>query len=214
MDQAGIQTKVHYGYRKAAQYLGAPFNHYRPIDPLYPLDEKLGTVMADFDTSPVFSYKNPGKYASAVYYGLFDGTNVLHGDYLIKPDETDKWFVAGIEPNKPYLCVRCNQVISIKRPSAAQPNRSYYGGGRRTDEDLLMEGWPASILQGTKGERGIVDLPGDTRMSWIIVLLPSALEMSIRAFDRLYDDAGRAWVLSSVERTNLGWRLTASMADV
>jgi hypothetical protein len=208
VNRQGIQSKVNRGYGIAARFLGAPFAHYRPTDPLNALSNRIGTLQADFDVDPTFSYKAPGKYANPAYYGLFDATDVMRGDYLIADQGT--WFVAGMEPNKPPLCVSCNQVAEFRRPSAAAAGPSYYGGDNRTDEEVLMSGWPCSILQGTKGERTAADLPGDSRAPWVAILVPAVPGVVLRPFDRVYDDMNRCWTISGPERTDLGWRLTAA----
>jgi hypothetical protein len=71
---------------------------------------------------------------------------------------------------------------------------------------------PVSELQGTKGERGAANLPGDVRSSWAQFLVPQLPNFTPVPFDRVYDSLGRTWTLSSLELTNLGWRMTAAIA--
>ena len=211
-NHASILAHVNFGYGKAAQFLGAPFQQYRPTDPLNPLGISLGSLMADFDIDPKFSYKAPSTYGKPLYYGLFDATNVRVGDYLVGAEGT--FFVANMEPNKPVLCVSCNRTVGIFRPQPTPVGPGYYGGDRRSGgEQTLMTGVPVSELQGIRGERGPANLPGDTRMPWIAVLLPAIGGVEIEAADRMNDDLGRWFTVSSAELTNLGWRLTAILAD-
>lgn len=211
MDQATIQAKVNRGYGIAARFLGAPFRQYRPLDPMQPLGNLIGSVMADFDINPAFSYAAPSKYGNPVYYGLFDATGVSVADYLIGAAGT--WFVAGQEPNKPPLCVSCNRIMEFRRPGDPVGSSEFYGGDVPENEAVLGTGIPVSELQGTKGERGVANLPGDTRLSWAIILVPPIPGLMLNYDDRAFDDLNRAWTLSSVELTNLGWRVTASMND-
>lgn len=215
MNQAAIQAKVNLGYGRAASFLGALCKQYRPIDPMDPLGNQLGTILADFDIDPLFSHKAPSGYGKPIYYGLFDATNVQAGDYLIGPDGST-YAVAGMEPNKPPLCVACNQVVDFLRPSPQPAGSRFYGGDiRGRGEDTILSGWPVSALQGVRGEKGVTNLPGDTRMPWINVLLPSLSvgDVVLQQGDRMSDNLGRFWSVSGVELTNLGWRLTAILAD-
>lgn len=211
MDQFGISQKVNRGYGIAARFLGVPFQQYRPLDPLAPLANPLGNLQADFDVAPGFTYAAPAKFANPIYYGLFDATGVIVADILIGP--TGTWFVAGMEPNKPVLCVRSNRVVDVRRPSDSIGDRKFYGGDVRTEETDIAVGVPVSQLQGTKGERGSAGLPGDARVSWAALLMPLLPNFAPQPFDRIYDDLGNAWTLSSIELTNLGWRMTTVLAD-
>jgi hypothetical protein len=189
--QARIQSKINKGNGIAAKYLGAPFTQYRPTDPLDPLGNPIGSLISDFDADPAFSHRAPGKYDNAIFYGLFDATYVRRGDYLVGPNR-ETYFVAGIEPNKPIMCVKCNRSAGFMRPNPNPAGDQFYGGDLRGAETTILAGWPISQLQGTKGERGQANLPGDVRMS---------------------DDIGRFWTISSAELTDLGWRLTAVLAE-
>jgi hypothetical protein len=81
-------------------------------------------------------------------------------------------------------------------------------------ETTLATAWPISQLQGTKGEKGVTNLPGDVRMPWIAILVPTIPGGVVLAEgDRMRDDLGRAWTLSSCELNPLGWRLTAMLED-
>jgi hypothetical protein len=210
MDQTQIQSRINRGYGIAARFLGALFDQYRPLDPMAPLSNQIGSFLADFDINPAFTYAQPSKYGNAVYYGLFDATLVVPYDYLVGP--TGTWFVAGMEPNKPVLCVSCNVTATFMRPTDVQGRRDFYGGDNRSEEGILAKDVPVSELQGTKGERGAANLPGDVRSSWAQFLAPQLPGFTPTPNDRVYDSQGRAWTLSSIELTNLGWRMTAAIA--
>ena len=76
-----------------------------------------------------------------------------------------------------------------------------------------MTQWPALIDIGTKGEKGDTNLPGDVRLGWYRVLLPNCPGSTIEAFDVINDNLDRRYKVSSVELTELGWRLTAMLAQ-
>lgn len=210
-NQASIQAHINYGYGRAAAYLGASTSQYRPTDPQNPLGNQIGTLMADFDVDPKFSHSKPSKYNNPLFYGMFDATSVQVGDYLAAPMGT--FFVATFEPNKPPLCVECNTTITAVRPQALAPSPSFYGGDQQVGFTPLLSGWPASVLQAYRGERGEVRLPSDTRMPWFAILLPVFSGVTLEAADKVTDAVGRTYTLSSCELTSLGWRLTAELNE-
>jgi hypothetical protein len=79
------------------------------------------------------------------------------------------------------MCVRCNRVASFARPnpnppstpaystspdgSRVVPGAGFHGGDVPSQETPLATSWPISQLQGTKGEKGTTNLPGDVRMN-------------------------------------------------
>lgn len=212
MDQAGISRKVNRGYGIAARFLGNPFTQYRPVDPLAPLNNPLGSLMADFDTNPGFTYAAPSKFNNPVYYGLFDATNVQTNDYLIADRGT--WYVAGMEPNKPVLCVGCNRTATFWHLGPSPPSPAFYGGDIQRDRVRIMVDIPISELNGTKGERNAAEqMPTDSRMQWSQVLVPALPGVTLRESDRMTDDLGRNFVLSACELTSLGWRLSAELVE-
>jgi hypothetical protein len=184
-------------------------------------------------------YKRPNKYGKATWYALFDATNAQVGDYLISGGapllgengqqllaesgqglvadvayySRSTYFIAAMQPLLPILVVECNRVIDVVRTAqTSAPGVTAYGGRQASTDTLLMQQWPASILQGPKGEKDEVGLPGDTRQPWWVVLLPYYLGVELRTGDRINDDLGRSYTLSSVELTDLGWRATAQQA--
>lgn len=214
MNQARLQQLVNKGYGKAALRLGAPCTIYRPSSATNPLasGNAVGTVMAAFDTDPGFSFNAPSLYAKPTWYGLFDATIARAGDYIVSPN-AGTFFIASLEMTHPPLCISCNNVATFKRPDPNPPGDNYYGGDLRAEEDVLMEAWPVSALQGTKGERGTTQLPGDTRSPWNAILVPHYQGVTLRSSDRMYDDQGRTFTLSSCESTSLGWRITAMQTE-
>jgi hypothetical protein len=88
-----------------------------------------------------------------------------------------------------------------------------YEGNTPDTQTPLATGWYASVLQGTKGEKNEVGLPGDVRNPWWLILLPQIPGVTLRTSDLVSDDIGRRYVISSAELTDLGWRLTAQQAQ-
>ena len=154
-------------------------------------------------------YGKPNKYGKATWYALFDGLNAQVGDYFVGPGGT--FFIAAMQLLLPILVVECNRVITVWRPQIQTGVDGEYGGTTDANQTAVMTDWPCSILQGTKGEKNESNLPGDVRAAWWSILLPYA-GVQILPNDIITDDLGIRYVLSSVEISDLGYRLTAMTA--
>jgi hypothetical protein len=51
-------------------------------------------------------------------------------------------------------------------------------------------------------------------MQWSELLLPAFPGVVLRQADRMTDDLKRNFILSAIELTDLGWRITAELTDV
>lgn len=211
MNGAILQDRIYAGYGKAAQRIGQDADLYRPQDPLDPMNPVIGplaTLPAAFNQDDKFS--KPNSYGKAVWRGLFDGKQTQVGDYLVTTAGT--YFIASMQHLLPIQCVECNRTINVMRPTQpAGVGAVGYGGAVEEDETPLMQGWPASILQGTKGEKNPALLPGDERLPWWIILFPAWPGVNICTSDVITDDLGRRYIVSSPELTDLGWRIVASL---
>lgn len=211
MDAALLQKKIYYGYKQAALRIGPINTIYRPTTALNPLAVVLLTLNASFNAED-FTYGRPNKYGKPTWFGVFDGGLTKVGDYLIGPQGT--FFIAAQQLHLPILCVECNRVMDVYRPQQqAGIGAVGYGGDTTAAESLLMQQWPASVLQGTKGEKSETALPGDVRMAWWSILMPSWPGVVLRSDDIFTDDLKRRYVVSSAELTDLGWRITAMQAQ-
>ncbi|MBB3175406.1 hypothetical protein FHR90_003261 [Endobacter medicaginis] len=76
----------------------------------------------------------------------------------------------------------------------------------------VLESWPASVIQGTKGEKSDVGLPSETRSPWFNVMLPSA-GATVLSNDIAYDSAGQRYIVSSVSIEGAVYRLTMMEAE-
>ena len=215
MNGALLQAKIYAGYAKAALRLGFVCSQYRPtaVTAAIVSGNLLGTLTAGFDAAADFSYDKPALHGKPLRYALVDGARVQPADYLVAPDAT--YFIAGMEPLLPIVAVICNATLSVLRPT---PNASVgaqpYGGDIVANETPVLTAWPGSIVQGTKGEKGDTNLPGDIRMPWYSVLLPALPGgVQIETADVMTDSLGRRFKISSAELGALGWRLTAALAE-
>jgi hypothetical protein len=211
------------GYALAGQTLGTEYNAYRPQgkSAVIALPNLIASgMLADFPSDPATAYRAPSKFASPLFYGLIDTSMMLPGDYVEGARGT--FFMVSQEPNVASMWAQCNRTLNAARPgttlTGADPGvNPGYGATNRATETAqiaagtaLFEGWPASVLQGTRGERGPADLPGDPRVPWWVVLLPPSLPVTVQYGDQFFDDLAHAYTVSSAELTDLGWRITAT----
>jgi hypothetical protein len=219
---AEIQQAIYEGLGDAADILGTPFQVYRPAAASNPVTgAPLAVLNATFDVNGTF--KSPREYAKATWRLYADATQTRVGDYLVEvsPTQTGQpartFFVASQQPLLPPVAVLCPRTVSISRPTdnpvaGKQPG---YMTTRKTAMTPLITGWPAGMLQGTKGEKSLTNLPGDTRSPWWAIFLPVLpAGITLLTDDVLVDDLGRSMILSSCELTELGWRLSAQEASL
>jgi hypothetical protein len=212
VSQALVQSKANYGFARAAAALGAANAWYRPSDATAPIvsGNLRGAVTVLYDTSADLKQRQPSKREKPEdWFAAFDRTGVQVGDYLVDP-ELGTFFIASLEHFRPARVVRCNRVVGIAHPQPQPVGDSYYGGDQTGAAVPVLTGWPAALLNGTKGERSVTNLPGDVRAPWVNILLPASAGISIAYGDVLTDDLGRAYTLSACELTAEGWRLTGS----
>lgn len=212
MDGAKIQARVYRGYAKAADKIGLPHQVYRAAggdDPLA-AGNLVATLRASLNAEDM-KYGRPNKYGKPTWFAIFDGAQTQVGDYLKGPSGT--FFIAAQQALLPILAVECNRTINILRPQQQTGVGAVgYGGDTDDNETLLMQAWPASVLQGSKGEKNETNLPGDVRSPWWAVLLPALPGVLLRTADIITDDLGRRLLVSSAELTDMGWRITAMQA--
>lgn len=212
MDGNRIQALVYKGYAISAGKIGLPYAQYRPDSADLTNWSPIATLLASFNAEDM-KYSKPNKYAKPTWYVLIDGSQTQVGDYLIGPGGT--FFIAAQQAILPILVVECNRTLSFARPQAQLQVGAVtnYEGNTEALQTPLASGWPASVLQGTKGEKNEVNLPGDTRNPWWLILLPAIPGVTLRTTDLVFDDLGRRMILSSVELTDLGYRCTAMQAQ-
>lgn len=209
MDGATLNNKVMAGYTKAAQKIGTTYQHYRPSSASNPIasGNRLADMLVSLNADDP-RYAKPNVYGKATWYAVADASLLRVGDYLVGVEGTQ--FVAALQQLLPIFVVDCNRTISVYRPQQQSGVGALgYGGDTAATETAIMTAWPASVLQGTKGEKGGVNLPGDTRDPWWAILLPAWSGVVLRSADIITDDLSRRYVISSAELTDLGWRLTA-----
>ena len=209
MDRVSAQPKLDRGYGKIARKLGRPYAQYRASTAFNPISDqnKVGDLNCLFDPKSEFSVQRVALYGKPIWFAAVDRTTVEVGDYFVGGNGT--WFIASMQDIAPTMAVKCNAVASIYRPGSGQHD-PYYPAPEGTQTDTLT-GWPVSFLEGTKGERSVLNGPLDTRVPWFDVLMPVFNTGDVRTHDRLRLDDGTEWVISSPELTELGWRMTCGL---
>jgi hypothetical protein len=203
MDAARIAAKVSRGYGKAASIAGPVYEVYRPGDLTHPLIGAVGVVNAMF--KPKGGKVGAPNTPQNPWFDGYMQTDIMEpGDIVSGKDGL------YLVWNKPtlgaILAVQCNTTVSVKRPGP-QVSPEFYGGA--VVDVTLMEGWPASVLQGTKGETGPLGLPSDTRLGWVSILMPAPAGVTIRSSDIIVTPRAR-YIVASAELTD-GWRIMAGL---
>ena len=226
--QALIQSQIYNGFGIAASVLGAPCVQSRsPNGTSRPVG--AGTTVATVNAifrNPSGPFVSPAGYGKMMFYGTFNPTGFLHGDYLTDPTGV-AYFVASVEAMNYPLMIRCNGTMSFWRPAGTTPAlitpptvpgnylppTDLYGGDQTSTEVPLITGWPVSVLQGTKGEKGEVALPGDVRVPWVYIMVPDLGVVQFQPGDQAVDTQPipMRYTVSGVERSSLGWRISAMM---
>jgi len=212
MDGTKLQAKIYIGYGKAAKRIGFDYQQFRATSANNPLSTTvLQTLPVSFTTK--FTYSAPNKYGEATWLGLFDGRQFAVGDFLVGRQGT--FFIAAMQDTLPIYCVQTNRTVDVLRVGMdAGVGLGGWAGGVRADEVPIMHGWPASILQGTKGETNEAKLPQDVKTPWWLILIPAYPGIVLRTSDIIRDDLDRKYMISSAELTDMGWRITAMQAQV
>lgn len=218
MDRAKAQAKLNKGYGKLGSKLGREFARYRPStahNPISPQTRVTGTIWAYFDPNPQFKVTEVTQPGEATFFGAFDATDVLPGDYFVAGDLT--YFVGVMQDLLPPECFACNSTLSFFRPTAhvTDDPDDYYAGNTKTKGKghPLALNWPAVKLQGTKGDKAILNLPNDVRSPWFSVILPDIPGVKIQTSDQIRDENGKTLLISSVELTRHGQRLTVGYSE-
>ena len=213
MDYSTIQQRIWGGYARAALRIGPTYQWYRPVGSDSPVGaaQSLGTIRAAISTDASFKFDKGENYNKPLWFALVDGAAVQINDY-ITDGGANTWYVESLPPLQPIGVVNCNRVLTVSRPTSATGIGLLPYGGDVT-EPVIMTAWPGSVLQGTRGEKGDTQLPGDVRLPWYEVLLPYAPGVQIKAFDVMTDEVGQRYRIASTERSNLGWRMTATLTQ-
>lgn len=210
MDANTINAKLNAGRGKVAQRLGQPCALFRPLSALAPFGNQVATLPAAFNAGDG-KYRKPNLYGDSTWFADLDGSLTQPGDILVRAVDGQVFFIAAQQHLLPIVAVGCERTVTVRRQQQrAGVGVMGYGGSTTANEAVLLAGWPASILQSSKGDRNPVGLPGDVRPPWWAILLPTVPGVQLQTGDIITCDLGRRYAISSAELTDLGWRLTAA----
>lgn len=215
MDPKRMQDRVARGLGQAAQRIGDAYDVFRPkgaMAPLAPRNRLLRLPVAIHGEDK--DWHRSARYGQPLWFAVHDTGYTEPGDYLVGAGGT--FFIAAQPPLLPSVCVRTNSTISISRASGANSvGINAYGGVEPPRQVPVLDTWPASMLVQSGGSRSAGALPGEPGpASWTILLpaLPRSNVTDLRANDLMRDETGLTAVITAVERSDLGWRLTAAQA--
>ena len=212
MDGNRIQALIYRGYGVSAAKVGLPYAQYRPSGATAAIvtSNLIQTLQAAFSTDR-YKFAREDGYGTPEHQALVDGSQLAVGDYLVG---AETYFIAALDPLVPILAVQCNAVLDVRRPAFSRSLGRVRGndGDMVATETVLLSAWPASCIQGTKGEKSDTGIPGDTRMPWWAIILPPT-PAPIETDDILTDANGHRFQVSSAELTSKGWRITAQLAQ-
>jgi hypothetical protein len=212
MDGERLQDRIEWGNNVAARAIGLPTDAYRPCGPASPLDKanRYLKLPAAF-TPPHGKLTRANPYGATLWNGIFDSAYTRVGDYLVQDDRI--WFIAAQQPLLPVLCVRTNRTVSFARPAAPSSSGiNTYGGVTPTTNTPLLMNWPACVTGASGSGAPAAELPTDETVPYWTVLLPAWPSVVLRLSDLMTDDLGRNAVVSAIELTDLGWRLSVKQA--
>lgn len=212
MQNSHLQDRFSYALGKAAGAIGDDYTLLRPQDavsPMKPCNKKLRIRVAF--AGPGQGWRPPPAPEEPFWSALLDTAYTQAGDYLRGPLGT--FFIGSQAPFLPTVCIQTNRSITIMRPDGSpRLGTNTYGGVQSAELIPLLEEWPASVLIGRAGGRRGGELPGEPGPpTWSILMpkLPDTLDLRLSPGDLIADDRGFSAILSAIEPTAIGWRMTA-----
>lgn len=193
-----FQQPVETGFAKAARRLGSRADHYRILDPLLPLGNKIGTTHICFDAEAGFQMHRPRMWGNPMAYALCDARGLCIGD-LFRQGKVFH-FVSAMEACRPPLCVACSAQISVS--------------GMRGAPRLLVDGCPASLVLAGKGEDRHSGMPGAVRAGSYMMHMPVLPGFCLMPYMQVTDDHAFRYLVESVELSAHGIRALLSLQQV
>jgi hypothetical protein len=210
MDAATINSKIYAGRGKAAQRIGLDCRIYRPLTAATPFPSILATIKAAFNAGDN-KYSKSNEFNDPIWYGDFDGSVTLPGDYMVRVVDGQIYYIAGQQQLLPILCIDCNRTLKISRTVQQSQVGAINYGGKIPFNQVEILGvttlWPASILFGGRRESTGAGLPADVGNTGYIMKLPPSVPVTIMAGDTVTDDLNRRYLIEGAELSDLGWRL-------
>jgi hypothetical protein len=211
MDAPQLQDRISKGNGRAALHIGTPCDLIRPQGPLNPLSREFRILCLNAAFLPIGGRtKRPVPEQDPLWEGIFDAAYTKPGDILRRHNDGALFYVAAQQPMLPVQCVRAQRIVTLLRPAQpAAAGLNLYGGTITADDTILAQGWPASIVTADGPGSGLANIEAEVNPGTWQVLLPPSLYLQLSTNDQITDDQGRRGIISMIETTDLGTRLTA-----
>lgn len=226
-----IQSSIYQGYGTAAQALLADtHNVFRgQAGVSNPTQGSVLLTLPAVFTNAKLAGNNFTKgiaYDDVVLTGLFDGSNCQPGDFLVDPTTGSVYFIIGMQPFLPILCVQANRTASATRsisqlspsggsgdsPLVSQPNGSPYWGRQGDTGDTTPVVAPCCMIASAGRATSRSDMPSAApgpsrfRIYMPISVFPKG---SLKDRDIITDEEGNRFQVEAAGWTNQGYRLEA-----
>ncbi len=210
-----LQDRIYSAAGRAAARIGLPCNLYRPDGPDGPTDQARFRLRMNVIFLPLGGrLRRPVPATDPLWEAALDASYTKPGDILIRRTDGEVYFIAAQQPLLPVLCVHAPRRVTIKRSaSATAVGINLYGGTVAALDTVLATDWPASMLASGSEGTGLASLPAEMNPGMWQVLLPSSLNLGLLLTDTLTDDQGRTGVISTIEATEYGTRLTVKLTS-
>jgi hypothetical protein len=215
MDQRRLHDRLARGLGQAALRIGQSYDVFRPSGQRAPLSpgNRLIQLPVAFHGEDK-DWHRSARYGQPLWFAVHDTSYTRPGDYLVGP--AGRFFIAAQPAFLPTVCVLTNRVLSIRRAAGtALAGTNGYGGVENRDEEILLDGWPASVLTEASGPRtggALPSEPGPAVWSVLLPILPEAATIEFRTDDLITDESGLTSAITAVEPSTLGWRLSMTQA--
>ena len=218
-----LQDRLNAASGRAAAIIGLPCDVYRPPDFRLPgsdpMADPTGQDRFRMRMNAIFlpvggRIRRPVPATDPLWEVAIDGAYTRPGDIIVRRSDRAVFYIAAQQPLLPILCVSAPRRVTIKRPpSASVAGVNLYGGTVAALDTVLAANWPASILAAGNQGTGLASIPAELSPGMWQVLLPPSLYLTLRTTDLVTDDQGRTGVISTIETTEYGARLTVQLAS-
>lgn len=206
MDAATLQDRIYSGYGKAALRIGTSYEIFRSSTAIDPLSSgnSQGPILVGVDQN--YKYVSPAKYGDETWQILADGRSLMTFDYLVG---TATYFICSMQDLLPILVNQCNRMLTISRPFEENGGGyTGYSGYLPSTSTVLMQNCPATVLENSKGDPNSAKLPTSSKTPYFRIYIPF-FGVDLKIGDIVQNELGERFVITSNEKTDMGWRLIA-----
>lgn len=213
MNGALVQSRIWYGYKKAANRVGQIYSQYRSNMFTMPIISLNNLISDEFRLVVSIDFKmiRSRPFGVAREVAILDFNEVQVGDYFVGQGYT--YFLCGIQPYVEATVIYCNAIATVTRTSLPQTKGFVgYGGLNSSSETIIpvLTGWPASILQKGRREMNRDGIPASMPNRDVEILLPNIPNLVFEPGDIITDQNNLRYAIVFPEITDNGWRISAT----